>query len=98
MDSEASGNCWHCNQPLQALDYRRESTCPACNRYTHVCKNCRFYTPGRHNDCLEPIAEQVTEKERANFCDYFKPADREAATTTAASAEAQLNAAEDLFK
>lgn len=23
-------------------------------------------------DCREPIAEPVTEKDRSNFCDYFK--------------------------
>ena len=23
--------------------------------------------------CREPIAEEVKDKERANFCDYFKP-------------------------
>ena len=25
------------------------------------------------NACREPIADPVTDKERANFCDYFKP-------------------------
>jgi hypothetical protein len=45
--------------------------------------------------CREPIAEEVKDKERANFCDYFKP--REDAysaksTDAAAAAQAELEA------
>ena len=29
--------------------------------------------PGRKYDCKEHIAEQVTDKESANYCDYFSP-------------------------
>ncbi|MEW6268876.1 MAG: hypothetical protein AB1689_06210 [Thermodesulfobacteriota bacterium] len=36
-----------------------------------VCRNCAFYSPGMHNDCREPSAERVADKERANFCEYF---------------------------
>ena len=32
------------------------------SRYCAVAKHCR-----------EPIAEEVSDKTRANFCDYFKP-------------------------
>jgi hypothetical protein len=71
MDKE--GICWHCGQRLTGPDYAREAACPACGRPTHVCRNCRFYAPGRSNDCLEPVAEHVADKQRANFCDYFEP-------------------------
>ena len=37
-----------------------------------MCKNCTFYEPGAHWDCRETIPEAVRDKERANFCDYFK--------------------------
>jgi hypothetical protein len=36
-----------------------------------VCRNCSFFAPGSHNDCREPGAEPVTDKERANFCEFF---------------------------
>jgi hypothetical protein len=33
--------------------------------------HCRFYLPGSRGDCCEPGAEPPSEKERANFCDWF---------------------------
>lgn len=33
--------------------------------------NCRFYDKGTYNNCREPRAERVVDKDRANFCDYF---------------------------
>ena len=67
------GICWHCGHALAASDFTREGECPNCRRQTHVCRNCRFYAPGRSNDCFEPVAEAVSDKQRANFCDYFEP-------------------------
>ncbi|MDY7029635.1 MAG: hypothetical protein SVR04_15195 [Spirochaetota bacterium] len=37
-----------------------------------ICLNCVFYSPGSHWDCRETIPEQVKDKERSNFCDYFR--------------------------
>ena len=73
MNPNSTGRCWHCNHQLLAVDYAREGRCPGCDRPTHLCRNCRFYQPGRANDCSEPVAEPVLEKARANFCDYFEP-------------------------
>ena len=36
-----------------------------------ACLNCGFHAPGMHGDCREPAAERVTDKERANFCEFF---------------------------
>jgi len=30
------------------------------------------YSPGSHWDCRESVGDQVTDKERANFCDWFR--------------------------
>lgn len=73
MTPNAEGTCWACGEHLTASHYQRESECPSCRKQTHVCRNCRFYEPGRPNDCQEPIAEPVRDKDRANFCDYFEP-------------------------
>ena len=56
---------------------------------------CCFYDIAVAKHCRETVAEEVRDKERANFCDYFKP--RPGAYTTAAQgeaerAQAQLNA------
>ena len=34
---------------------------------------CEFYDPNVVKQCREDDAEEVKEKERTNFCDYFKP-------------------------
>ena len=73
MSGNAEGVCWACGQQLDASMYQREGECPQCRKQTHVCRNCHFYEPGRPNDCQEPIAEPVRDKDRANFCDYFEP-------------------------
>ena len=73
MSPNAEGVCWSCGAKLLANDYQRESECPQCRKQTHVCRNCRFYEPGRPHDCQEPIAEPVGNKLRANFCDYYVP-------------------------
>jgi hypothetical protein len=39
----------------------------------HVCRMCRFYDPRVPKGCREDDAEEVRDKARANFCDYFKP-------------------------
>jgi hypothetical protein len=73
MSPNAHGKCWHCGQQLEREHYHREGECPGCRKQTHVCVNCRFYDPTRANACLEPVADAVTDKQRANFCDYFEP-------------------------
>jgi hypothetical protein len=34
---------------------------------------CRFYDIGVAQACREPMAEEVKDKTRANFCDYLEP-------------------------
>lgn len=68
--------CWKCGTPLPAdtpLPLSRRSKCGHCNADLHVCRLCRFYDTSKNNQCSEPMAERVVNKERANFCDYFEP-------------------------
>ena len=95
MSPNAEGVCWSCGEHLVASQYQREGECPKCRKQTHVCRNCRFYAPGRANDCFEPIAEPVRDKERANFCDYFEPS--ASAYRPAADADRLRSAADALF-
>jgi len=95
MSPNAEGVCWSCGQRLNAGDYQREGECPQCRKQTHVCRNCRFHEPGRPNDCQEPIAEHVRDKDRANFCDYFEPSPN--SHNPAGDADALKRSAENLF-
>jgi hypothetical protein len=67
--------CWKCGASLAALSLplQRLDECKQCNAELHVCKLCEWYDTSVAKHCREPIAEEVKDKERANFCDYYKP-------------------------
>jgi hypothetical protein len=98
MSSQAmSLVCWKCGASLAdlSLPLRRLDECKSCGAELHVCKLCEFYSVAVAKHCREPIAEEVKDKERANFCDYFKPRPRaysNAAQHAAAQAKAELEA------
>ncbi|MBS1959781.1 MAG: hypothetical protein JST80_09940 [Bdellovibrionales bacterium] len=88
--------CWNCGKPINANNFHRQDTCESCKRDTHACKNCEHYDTAYNNMCRESSADRVVEKEKANFCDYFKPSGR--AGGSAKSADALKAAADALFK
>ena len=67
--------CWKCGASLAdvTLPLRRLEECRTCGAELHVCKLCEWYSVAVAKHCREPIADEVKDKERANFCDYFKP-------------------------
>jgi ribosomal protein L40E len=67
--------CWKCGASLEdlSLPLRRLDECRKCGAELHVCRLCEWYSPTVAKQCREPVAEEVKDKERANFCDYFKP-------------------------
>jgi hypothetical protein len=67
--------CWKCGNTLAGVPFplSRRAECPRCHAELHVCKLCQLYDPRIEGKCREERAEEVRDKERANFCDYFKP-------------------------
>ncbi|MDN4501870.1 hypothetical protein QX776_05630 [Alteromonadaceae bacterium BrNp21-10] len=67
-------HCWQCNKTLEnvILPMSRREECTFCRSDQHVCKMCKFFdhNPGR---CNEERAEDISDREKANFCDYFNP-------------------------
>ena len=89
--------CWKCGASLAelTLPLRRLEECKQCSAELHVCKLCEWYSVAVAKQCREPIAEEVKDKERANFCDYFKPrpgAYVKADVTAATQAKSALDA------
>ena len=89
--------CWKCgirhNDILLPLS--RRAKCPSCSANLHCCRQCRFYDTRVSNQCLEPVAEAVKDKTRANFCGYLIPGDEvheDLATSRDEEARANLNA------
>ena len=95
--ARGSLRCFHCGAEIAYTDrvgIREE--CEKCKSDVHVCKNCNFYDPKVYNECREPQAEIIREKDRANVCDYFQPSG--GAGGAAKTKEDLLKAAEALFK
>ena len=74
----------------------RES-CARCRADLHVCRNCRHHDPSLANECREPNAEPVRDRERANGCEWFAPAERAAAGAAERARDARA-ALDALFK
>ena len=70
-----TATCWKCGTSLAEvpLPFARIAECPACRADLHVCRMCEFFDPGVRRGCREPVADEVSDRERANFCGYFTP-------------------------
>ena len=97
MDS-ADFNCWKCGGSLAAIELplRRAELCPHCTADLHVCHMCRHFDRHSRRGCREPVADEVRDRERANFCGWFQigGAAMSASSTEAAVAKNEL---ESLF-
>lgn len=68
-------SCWRCGHSLEdlSLPLSRRDQCPECAIDLHVCRMCTQFDSEVPRACREDDAEEIKEKERANFCDYFAP-------------------------
>ena len=95
--------CWSCgNEQIfevkVGVKVGRKDECPHCGADLHVCKNCALYDPSLHNQCREPEAAFIRDREAGNFCTHFDFKDRDAPQAqddSVAKAKAKLDT---LFK
>ena len=80
--------CFRCGASLASLSLplSRRDECPDCSAPLYVCRMCRHFDPAAVHQCREDDAEEVHDKERVNFCEWFVPS--ESAFDPAAKAEA----------
>ena len=69
-----STTCWKCGGALQELllPLPRHEECPHCRAQLHVCRMCVYFDTAAPQQCREPVADNVSDKQRANFCGYFQ--------------------------
>ncbi len=97
--------CYKCNNELSfsvGEVVGRSAYCNSCNADIRCCLNCKFYNTSSYNECTEPQAERIVDKEKSNFCDYFSLGENSALnknnnSVTTAKEEA-LRKLDDLFK
>jgi hypothetical protein len=88
--------CFHCqkaNQVDAKVGFREE--CQHCKADLHSCKNCHFYDVKVYNQCKEPTADVVKDKEKFNYCEFYQVSSRSGLIDEKEKLKAQ---AEALFK
>lgn len=91
--------CFSCKKEVAiGVKTGRTETCPFCNADLHCCLNCRYYDSGAYNQCHEPQAERVIEKDRSNFCDYFSFREASAAEAHSGPMQEKRNPLDSIFK
>ena len=66
--------CWKCGTELKnlLLPFSRYEECSSCKTDLHVCVACKNYNPALSDSCNEDRADFILDKDKANFCDYFR--------------------------
>ena len=93
--------CHKCSQEISLSPgavVGRRAECDRCHADLHVCLNCKFYDKAAYNECKEPQADRVIDKDRSNFCDYFSFADNRKGAGVVSEKSAALAALDKLFK
>jgi hypothetical protein len=90
------GKCYFCGAEVEFPDkVFQKDTCAKCKRDLHSYVQCRFYDLKAHNQCREPMADFVRDREKRNSCTYFEFAGRSVESSSADDAKRKL---EELFK
>lgn len=68
--------CWRCGTAVKSdqQPITRLEQCRHCHADLHVCRLCRSWNPRYTSKCSHDHAEPPLDRERANFCQYFRPA------------------------
>ncbi|WP_026375460.1 hypothetical protein [Aestuariibacter salexigens] len=88
--------CWQCGATLNdiLLPLSRREICTSCHTDLHSCRMCQHFCDDGRGSCNEDRAEWVSDRERANFCDYFTPSQKVRPSGQDKSAEAKAKLAE----
>ncbi len=82
--------CGNIEEVSESVSMRAE--CEKCSSDLHCCRNCSFYSESSYNECKESQADRVLEKEKANYCDYFRANDETSSSSPLTSSK------EDVYK
>jgi hypothetical protein len=92
------GGCGQCGAKVEVVANQvgRRDTCIQCGAELHACRSCRHFDLAVAKQCKEPFAEVPSDKDSANFCEFFQLG--EGGVTAGAQRAAALSAAEALFR
>ena len=93
--------CFQCSAVIDLASGERvgfRADCDRCGGDLHVCRNCDLFDPGAHNQCRESQAEPVRDRERANLCEWFRPASADEPASGGSPAQTAREALDALFR
>ena len=90
--------CQKCGEKISQDYFSRDDICPNCGTYLRSCIQCVFYDPSSNHSCKEPVAEEVLDKEAANFCEYFMPNSEKTQNSSFKKKDDVLKELDSLFK
>lgn len=66
--------CWKCGSELKniLLPFSRYEECSHCKADLHACVSCKHFDESISDACREDRADFVLDKDKANFCDFFR--------------------------
>lgn len=88
--------CSHCGEKIDQSVYRN-TLCFFCGKELHSCLNCRHYDKSQPYECKESLLEPITDKGRANFCDFFQINIKNSLNTPQDKKQSAKDALNDLF-
>ncbi len=91
-------DCHACHAPVELAAGERvgfRDSCDRCGADLHVCLCCAHHDPSAYNECREAGSERVSQRDRANRCDWFALGEGGAG---GAASEKSLSELEALFK
>lgn len=94
-------HCFRCKNAVEISPNQkvgRRDSCEKCGSDLHCCYNCHFYEAKAYNECREPSADRVVDKERSNYCDFFQMADSTTGAVKGDKATDNKKRLDDLFK
>ena len=91
--------CWRCGTAVKSsqLPLTRLEQCLHCHADLYVCRLCRSWNPRYTSKCSHDHAEPPLERERANFCQFFRPAAAASQNARPTAGDAALTDLEALF-
>ncbi len=92
--------CFDCGASIELASGARvafRDSCETCGADLHVCCNCAHHDLASYNECRESSAERVSDRDRANRCEYFRPGQGATGEATHPTPDAKA-ALDSLFK
>ncbi|MGE3262568.1 MAG: hypothetical protein AB7K68_12375 [Bacteriovoracia bacterium] len=93
-----SVHCFRCGKEIAENNLGRQDSCENCGADTRCCRNCAHYDKSYNNECREEQAARQVEKEKGNFCEWFKARQGPVSGASAPAKDSLKSAAEALFK